>query len=201
MITRDMGLVLHSKEIQLITCSTGAQTQLSTVDALQSTTFAATGSAGRIVDRLGDMMTARYYAAGVYANIYSSRGSTEADRKVTLSVKLQHGDSSGGGDMADYSTQNQAADQIFWTTIQTTPMVSWSTAPFYGQTNQSYYDLKAAKRFVRTVVFASKNRVTTESSGDEGSRIGTVLALAGGDRQPQLAAWRGVGSTSTSTST
>lgn len=205
-IVRDMGPTLNAmKEIQLITCSTGVQTLASTVDALQSTTFAATGNAGRIIDRLGDMiLKTRYQVAMPAAQIYATRGSTETDRKLTLSIKLQHGDSSGGGDMADYSTgTHYEADQSFFTTAQTTPMASWSTGPFYGQTNPAYYDLRAAKRFIRSVVFASKDKVTTESSGDEGARVSASIQLLGGDFPvPQSgASWTGAGSTSTSTST
>jgi hypothetical protein len=198
-LTRDLGKTLQALEERIvITNSTANQVYTSTVNVITST-LASAGISGRIIDRLGVDMLTRY--RGVYPAAYlnATRGSTEADRKLTLGIKLQHGDSSGGGDMADYSTGHQPVDQTFFTSAQTTPMGSWSTGQFFAQTKQAYYDLTAAKQFIRAVVSPSKNRVTTESSGDESMRVGATLTFLGADHVPEVANSTGAGSTSTTT--
>lgn len=197
-IVRDLGITLQALDDQsVVTCSTANQNQTSTGNVTQSST-AANGLNGRIIDRLGDFLVSRYPAAFIAAYLYTTRGSTEADRKLTLGVKLQHGDSSGGGDMADYSTGQQPADQTLFSTARTTDMVAWTTGTMRAQSNPGYYDLRAAKRFVRSVVTASKNKATTESSGDESFRVGGSITFVGGDMVPQNA-YTGAGSTTTST--
>src|SRR3990167_7544506 len=88
--------------------STAANKQVSSGGMLVATTF------GKVIDRLRFPIAARYGAAVVSAWINSTRGSTEADRKLAVGVKLQHGDSSGGGDLADYTTGNQADDRMYF---------------------------------------------------------------------------------------
>ena len=98
-LTRDLGITVQALEARaIVTCSTANQTLATTGNVVQSTT-AAGGINGRVLDRLdtqygGGILT----KATVGAYLWASRGSTEADRKLTLGVKLQHGDSSGGGD-------------------------------------------------------------------------------------------------------
>jgi hypothetical protein len=205
MLTRDITYGIQALEERIVvTCSTANQVHTATANGVQSTT-AASGVNGRIIDRLGDMLTQVHRVAFPMAYLWATRGSTEADRKLTLGLKLQHGDSSGGGDMADYSTGAQPTDRTFFTTARSTESVDpdgttvYSSGPFYAQTNQAYYDLRAAKQFIRVVVNTSKNKVTTESSGDEGYHVGAVIALGGAEALP-VAAWKGAGSTTTSTS-
>ena len=215
MLLRDMPLtVIALEERILITCSVpitpstaggvGGVGISSTANSIVSSSGGLTGVAGRIIDRLASDLTTRYKVAIPQALLQSTVGSTEADRKLTLGIKLQHGDSSGGGDMADYSTGNQPSDRVLFTTARTSDMAIWdaalSTGPIAGvETLPAYYDIRAAKRFVRAVVFAQKNRVTTETSGDEGARVHAVITFAAGDETPQnvnsSAAW----STSSST--
>jgi hypothetical protein len=103
--------------------------------------------------------------------------------------------------MADYSTGRKPATRTFFTSAGTTLMASFSTGPFYGQSIPAYYDLTAAKQYVRVVGITSKNRVTTESSGDEAYRFGAMIRFGGADELPDQANVTGIGSTSTSTST
>lgn len=203
-IVRDIGFVIDSlNERSLITCSTGNQVFAgSTANNLVSTGIAASAN-GRVIDRLAALLTARYTVAMPSTFLYASRGSTEANRELYLGVKLQHGDSSGGGDMADYSTGSQPSDRVFFGQARTTDFKSWdegdrSTGAFYGASQPCYYDLRGAKRYIRAVHYAGKNRVTTESSGDEGARVGGVIAFLGGDQLPQPT---DEGATSTSTTT
>lgn len=196
-IIRDLGYTVQSLEefAAIFGGSTGSQTFGSTGLA---TTSSASGLNGRVIDRLSDLFTKDVpLVAAPYTLLYSSRGSTEADRKLTLGVKLQHGDSSGGGDMADYTTGSTPEDKVYFTTARTTDMTAWSSGLFRGQSNPAYYDLRAAKRYIRAVHYATKNRATTESSGDEGARVsGGIVFLGGNTPKVDL---EGAGSTSTST--
>ena len=204
-LTRDLGIAVQALEERIIvTCAADKKIVFSTAgttstdpNVVQSTT-AAGGINGRVLDRLdtqygGGILT----KATIGAYLWASRGSTEADRKLTLGIKLQHGDSSGGGDAADYSTGQQPTDKTFFTSAQTTPMANWSTGAFFGEI-AGQYDVTAAKRYLRTVTSPSKNRVTTESSGDEHLRVASIVRFGGADEWP-LPASTGAGSTTTST--
>ncbi len=201
-IVRDLAYqVVAMEERVFITSSTGATVFASTANTVVS----GVAANGRVIDRSTrssspDVPAGTLYSVAMIGGLWNStRGSTEADRKMTLAIKLQHGDSSGGGDMADYSTQFQQDDRVFFTTVQTTDLNNWSTAPFIGTTNPTYYDLRAAKRYIRTVLTGTKNRGTTESSGDEQSRVSATITFLGGDFVKDPPRYTGAGSTSTST--
>ena len=87
----------------------------------------------------------------------------------------------------------------YFTSIHTTTLASWSTGGIYAETFPTYYDLRAAKQYLTQVVTARKNKVTTESSGDEGAHVGGFIRFGGADRQPHRANTTGIGSTSTTT--
>lgn len=212
-IVRDIPFTLNALEDTiLITCSalmstagsTAAKGMLSvqtTADALVAT--AETTAFGRIIDRTAFPIGTRYQVAAPAAYLHSTRGTTDADAKVTIGVKLQHGDSSGGGDMADYSTGNQPDDRQFFSTARSTAHASWdatlSTGEFYGVSNPAYYDLRGAKQYLRVAVPVSKNSQTTESTGFEQSRVGATLTFLGGANLPQADDVTSAFSTSTST--
>jgi hypothetical protein len=218
MLLRDMPLtVVALEERILITCScpitpstaggVGGVGISSTANSIVSSSAGTTGTPGRIIDRRGDDITlSRYQVAIPQAFLQSTRGSTEANRQLTLGIRLQHGDSSGGGDMADYSTANAPADRVLFSTARTSEMQVWSTAYSTGvipglSTLPAYYDLRGAKRFIRAVVYAQKSNQTTETSGDEGARVHATITFAAGDQAPQGAKTTEGWSTSTSTST
>src|SRR5690349_6416616 len=92
-----------SAQQKVFTCSTGDGASAAAIN-------------GREIDRLGLGGGRIYESAEPFIHVYTTVGSTAADQKVTLSIKLQHSDSSGGGDMADYSTGMTAADAVFRTT-------------------------------------------------------------------------------------
>ncbi|MFQ5765678.1 MAG: hypothetical protein ACE5GT_12185 [Rhodospirillales bacterium] len=188
-LSRDQGKILQAVE----------QDAYKTCSASGTAAVTETSVNGRIIDRLGDELLRRYRTVEPFAYLFATRGSTEADRKLTLGVHVQHGDSSGGGDMADYSTGSQAATRTFFTSAGTTPMGGWSTGVLYGQSDAAYYDLTAAKRFVRGVLHVKKNRITTETSGDEGMLAGAMFRFGGAEELPDRANTTGAGSTSTTT--
>lgn len=199
MIVRDMPKTFPAmRETYLITCSapwasttapqlpsgsrTTADLMVSTGDGAASTWFN-----GDVIDRLHPLLGPRYLVASPVATVYASRGSTAPDRLFVLGVKLQHGDSSAGGDMADYSTGAQTSDATFFgdTGNRTTDQDSWDASISSGALTimsvPQYYDLRAAKRYLRVLVRAGKSAITTESSADEHARVNAVLTFFGAD--------------------
>ncbi len=211
-ITRDIGLVVQSLEDKAVITASTAQVLIAAgPGVLLSTGFStgnvlgatSTGSSlitgnGRVIDRLSDLFTNGVpLVASPVTNVYSSRGTTSLAPKLVLGVKLQHGDSSGGGDMADYSTGSQPDDKTFFTSARTTSYSQWSTEAARLQSNPSYYDLRAAKRYIRAVHTVDKCDITTESTGFEGARLSGAIAFLGGNTPREH--YTGFGSTSTST--
>ena len=183
--------------------STGTLGALTTVDRGKMFAAGMASVNGRIIDRLRFPIGARYGGATVSAYIASTRGSTETDRKLGVGAKLQHGDSSGGGDLADYSTGCQPDDRQYFSTARTTDMLQWdgseSTGEVFAVSNPGYYDLRGAKRYLRVVARVGKDLVTTESSGDEQARVGATITFVAGDQLPQEMDTTGPYSSTTST--
>ena len=211
-IVRDLGFTVRSLEDRgFITCSTGQiagsggffSTMASTANLVASTD-GAVGISGAIIDRLGDLLGhTRFTVAMPTTFFHSTRGSTGADRKISLGVKLQHGDSSGGGDLADFSTGSQPTDKVYFSTARTTDMANWDTTGSSGGARLSspsaYYDIRAAKRFIRAVHLVYKANATTESTGDEGGRISGSITFLGGDLLPMVAGATNYSATSSTT--
>ena len=150
---------------------------------------------GSIVDR--EVLGRNYSWASPFL-LGSGQASTEADQKITLAAKLQHGTSSGGGDMADYSTGSQAADAIFFTTAQTTSFVNWTTGDGRFQTLPGVYDLRGAYRFIRPVFTPTINHNATSTTIAAALDISGGLVMMNADEEPPRAN-KDVYSTSTST--
>lgn len=194
--------MLSNKTTASAVVSTGTLGALSTAQGGAFNAGMATLN-GRIIDRLRFPMGAGYYGAVVSASLNSTRGSTEANRKLGVGVKLQHGDSSGGGDLADYSTAFQPSDRQYFSSGRSTDHAAWdateSTGSVYAVSNPGYYDLRGAKRYLRVVGRFGKDAVTTESSADEQARVAMDITFVAGDRLPQRGDTTGPYSTSTST--
>lgn len=214
MLVRDFPITLPALEDTiLVTCSalmtTAASTAATGMLSVQTTAGALvsagaeTTAFGRVIDRLAPPLTALYGAATVGAWLHSTRGSTEADRKLTVGVRLLHGDSSGGGDMAAYTTDSQPATRQYFSSARSTDHASWdatlSTGEVYGASNPGYYDLRGAKRYLQVAVPVAKHLVTTESSGDEQARVGATITFLAGDVLPQRDDTTGPYADSTST--
>lgn len=211
-IVRDLGITLEAMTpTTLVTCAaplttvaatTGVQINKgnTTADVLVSTglpisttggTAGLTTGFGRTIDRTAAPLSALYTVAMPAAFLVSTLGSTETNRQVVVGIKLQHGDSSAGGDMADYSTGSQPADRIWFSTARTCDQLSWefsgrSTGTLSATSNPAYYDLRNAKRYIRTAIRVGKSLVTTESSGDEHARVSASITFLGGDSLPQV---------------
>jgi hypothetical protein len=153
---------------------------------------------GRVIDRLGLGRNRVYEHAIPFISAYTTVGSTAGDARVTLSIKLQHGDSSGGGDMADYSTGMQAADASFRTTAESTAHQNWSTGPQFWA-HQSHYNVIPAKRYVRPVGIWTRGGSSTSTGA--GSIDYNYVSLGVMFSGPDHAGEALTTSTSTSTST
>lgn len=168
---------------KLFTCSTG--------DVLSGAAIN-----GRVIDRLGLGSKYMFRAVAPAICVHTTVGSTAADQKVALDIKLQHGDSSGGGDMADFSTGLQPGTRTFLTTAMTTPMQNWSTgAKFFD--HRAEYEITAAKRYVRAVgTWTRGGSATSTAAGSIDTQYAYLtLNFKEADNSPF------VDSTSTSTST
>ena len=159
---------------------------------------------GRVIDRLGLVFaTAGAVALSPRDKPYtvepfcfaSVPGSTSTLKNVSLDIKLQHGDSSGGGDMADYTTQDQPVTANYFNAAMTTDMVNWTTGSFIVHSNPAQYELTGAKRFIRAVGVVTKFGVSTSTATD-----GTPVVLGLNFREFTYANPATV-STSSSTST
>lgn len=185
MINRNIGIVVPGLAVQqkVFTCSTG--------DILSGAAIN-----GRVIDRLGLGAGRIFQTAEVGINAYTTVGSTSAIKNFTLSAKLQHGDSSGGGDMADYSTGMQNADQNFFSAAESTAHQNWTTGVIHLN-HQSWYEVTAAKRYVRAVGFITKGgpSTSTAASSIDACYANLVVRFGGADHNPSVL------STSTSSST
>ena len=213
-LVRDLGITLPAMADKVfVTCSNplstvGSTSPIvkfnSTADAIASPTAGTYVTAnGRIIDRLLSPLDTAFNVGMPSASWYSSAGSTETNRQIGIGVKLQHGDSSGGGDMADYSTGGTPENRVYFSTARTTDQLNWdatySTGALYAASNPAYYDLRGAKRYVRTVVSVTKNKITTDTSGDELARVGATITFLAGAYLPLSANLSSPFSTSTST--
>jgi len=187
MIVRQQLKVVESvASNRVYTCSTGD-------------TASGTAINGSVIDRLA--LGRLYHIAVPFAIGRAVAGTTFADEKISVAVSLQHGDSSGGGDMAAYSTDNQPDDAVFNTSAMTTPMEAWSTGPAVISSREGAYDLTAAKQFIRPVItITAPGNTTATNSGDAIDVTGGVV-FQYPDEQPGRAGGVGAFSTSTSTST
>lgn len=147
---------------------------------------------------------ARYRAAAIAAVVRSTLGSTEADTRLSIGVRLQHGDSSGGGGMTDYSTAFIPADEVYGTTANSTAMNSWSTGLFMAVGTHNAFDLRAAKRYIRAVLKVTINDQSTTTAvaalPKTFKRGSAVVVLSAADQFPEGTA-RGPFTTATATST
>ncbi len=175
-----------------------------------STGDVASGAAinGVVFDRLGlvsSVAVARRFGKNDYGFnvqpfcwVWTTVGSTQINRTLQIDVKLQHGDSSGGGDMADYSTQDQPATSVLWNGAMTTDMQNWSTGVSIHGSNPCDYELTGAKRYIRAVGIVTK--VGNSTSTAAGS-IDLANALLGITLEDYTYSYPAAASSSSSTST
>ncbi len=175
-----------------------------------STGDVASGSAinGSVIDRLGlGQPTAGLNALGTrdrpltampFLFGWQVTGSTFVGKNVTVAVKLQHGDSSGGGDMADVTRADGATATAanFYNSTLSTDYQGWTTAPIEVFSNPFFYELSGVKRYVRAVGTVTKFSGATTTEGTDTIRC--KMGIYFGEDTYQLPA---LVTTSSSTST
>jgi hypothetical protein len=138
--------------------------------------------AGAIIDRLGLGGSAipgglqiqkgdRAMAASPFAFVWSSVGTTGVGNRISIDCVLQHGDSSGGGDMAFLSSGGAGVDATtrnYLSSVLTTDMAIWTagfaTAPPQVRSNFAEYSLDRAKRFIRPLTTVTRPGATTSTA-------------------------------------
>ncbi len=165
MINRQLGqhVIGVAVEQRVYTCSTGDVASAADIN-------------GRVIDRLGLGGNRIFENVSVGVAVYTTVGSTAADKRITLGVRLQHGDSSAGGDMADYSTGSQSVDKNFFTTAESTAYQNWSTGVTH-LSHQSWYNVIAAKRYVRPVGVVTRGGSTTSTAASSIDILNATLSL------------------------
>lgn len=141
-------LTVHSKLGHLVgDCSTNG-------DSTSGGTFN-----GSIIDRLAlgySYTHAQPFIVGELPGATSTAGA----RFVSLSIKLRHGDSSGGGDLADLNNSLDAdAVEHYTTQGESTDWKTFTTGLMRMQASPKAYPLMGAKRFIApaaTVLRAGK---------------------------------------------
>jgi hypothetical protein len=164
-----------------------AFTGVSVVFPVNSTGEIASGAAinGEVVDRLGQVFASTpqvgksdfAQVAKPFAWAWTTVGSTEANQQVLIDCKLQHGDSSGGGDMADLSTQENAVQRVYYSTAYSSVFLAWSTAAKRMHSNVSDYQISSAKRFLRPVTTVTIGFAATSTVAGAGSLIQVVQGI------------------------
>lgn len=103
---------------------------------------------GGVIDRqaLGMQFT---HAQPVIACTHPGSTSTAGLNRLKLDLVLQHGDSSGGGDLANFSTDQLPTSALqIGATDRSTDHPSWSTGTIRGQYSPEPISLMGAKRYL-----------------------------------------------------
>lgn len=210
MFHRNIGrTVLACDAVQKVfTCSTG--------DVLSGADIT-----GAVIDRLGlggatgiNVLNKsdNFEVAEPFILAWTTAGTTAADQRLSIKVRLQHGDSSGGGDQADYpaaggtsstsavSTNFATAARNYFTSGMSTQMQNWTTGAYKFSNNPGGYSLSGAKRFIRPVGVITKPFGATSTAAGTADQLNALLGVnfrGSGYEPPSL----DTTSTSTSTST
>lgn len=153
MSLRITPVAVHGKENHIVPdCATGG-------DSTSGGTFN-----GSVVDRLslGAQFT---HAQPVLTGQLPGTTSTAGGRYVLVQTKLRHGDSSGGGDLADFST-GLIADAMphFTTQGESTDWKNFTTGPVRVQCSPAAFPLQGAKRFIAAAGAVTRAGLTTATA-------------------------------------
>lgn len=162
---------------------------------------------GQVIDRTE--LGANFQSVDVSLSLQSSWGSTEGvdPRGMSINTWLQHGASSGGGDMANWAPPATIAGTNFYTTVDTTDM--WKASTYGGRLlNQTLnpglvvvntFDLNGAYRYVRSAFSISRKVATTCTQNVENAWLANMLVFHAADKYPPTTLLSFSTSTSTST--
>lgn len=101
----------------------------------------------------------------VIAGTLPGTTSTAGGSRVLLDVRVKHGDSSGGGDAANLSTdQLPSSPQSYYATDMSTDHPSWSTGTIRVQYSPAPIPILGAKRYVRTSGQVTRIGISTSTA-------------------------------------
>lgn len=149
---------------------------------------------GELIDRLA-LSPAFTHAQPFLVGSIAGTTSTGGERWCSVAVKLQHGDSSGGGDLADYSTGSISDAVSYYTTQgESTDWRNWTTGAVRVQTSPRPYPLLHAKRFLSvsgtvsmSLIAATGTSTATSSAGIMTLSLGANLLRADHEEQDNRA--------------
>lgn len=197
MYNRELGKLIpaHPGLKSVYTCSTGDVVSGAAIN-------------GNVIDREGLMHSAhglnglgqndRYLTAAPILLAWQVLGSTFVGKAVSATVKLQHGDSSGGGDMADLALAGGGSPRVnnFYNTGLSTDYANWTTGAVEVYAPSDHYELGGAKRFIRAVGTLTKFSGATATEGTDTFKVKMGILFGEPTYAPPA-----VTSTSSSTST
>ena len=104
----------------------------------------------------------------VIAGTLPGTTSTAGGSRILVDVRVKHGDSSGGGDAANLSTdQLPSSPQAYYATDMSTDHPSWSTANIRVQYSPAPISLLGAKRYVRTSGQVTRIGIATSTAAGQ----------------------------------
>lgn len=104
----------------------------------------------------------------VIAGTLPGTTSTAGGSRIQLDVRVKHGDSSGGGDAVNFSTdQLPDAVQNYYATDMSTDHPSWSTGTIRVQYSPAPIPLLGAKRYVRTSGQVTRIGIATSTAAGQ----------------------------------
>lgn len=138
---------------------------------------------GSVVDRLA-LGYGYSYAQPFLIGELPGTTSTQGRRFVSLSVKLKHGDSSGGGDLVDYATGLiPDAVEHYTTQGESTDWKSWTTGLLRMQCSPKMFPLQGAKRFIAAAAIVTRAGAATSTAAANLFTCAIGLTLAKQDHE------------------
>lgn len=164
--------IIHSKVNHLTAdCATG-------LDSTSGGTFD-----GSIIDRL--QLARRFtHAEPFIIGSGLSNTDTGGGKSLKLDVFLKHGDSSGGGDLAEVDTGLRVAQQAVYNTGLTTDEKVWTTGAIRVQHSGSAYALQGLKRWIAPSAIDTRVGVATATAAGKQMEYALGVAMLQPDEDP-----------------
>ena len=140
---------------------------------------------GSVVDRLA-MGRSFTHAQPFIVGSGLSNTSTGGIKHVKLDVLLKHGDSSGGGDLAEVDTGLRVVQQPVYNTGLTTDEKVWTTGTVRVQHSGVPYALQGLKRWIAPSAIVTRAGVTTATGSGNDLNVSLGVNLLQADESPPV---------------